>query len=157
MTTREYYVYIMASRSRTLYTGMTNNLVRRVYEHKHKLLPGFTAKYNIDRLVYYERTSDVNAAIAREKKIKSWTRAKRLSLVAAVNPGWADLGEALVDGSGGAALLGADSSAPLRSAWNTQAHRSDGARTARRLLSFRAKPRKLVRRAPKHHYDSGPA
>ena len=118
MTARDYYVYIMASKSKTLYTGMTNDLVRRVYDHKHKLVPGFTAKYNIDRLVYYETTSDVNAAIVREKRIKSWTRAKRLALVADVNPGWADLGEVLVEGSGGAAAAGADSSAALRSARN---------------------------------------
>jgi putative endonuclease len=96
MSTCDYYVYIMASKSKTLYTGITNDLVRRVYEHKHKLVPGFTAKYNIDRLVYYDRTSDVDAAIAREKQVKSWTRAKRIALIASVNPGWADLGEALV-------------------------------------------------------------
>lgn len=66
---KEYYVYIMANKSRTLYTGVTNNLVRRVYEHKNKLLPGFTRKYNIQSLVYYESTSSIHAAIAREKQV----------------------------------------------------------------------------------------
>lgn len=66
----------MASKSRTLYTGVTNNLERRVYEYKHKLIPGFTARYNITRLVHFEQTSDVGAAIAREKEIKAWRREK---------------------------------------------------------------------------------
>ena len=69
-----YYVYIMTNASGTLYTGMTNNLQRRVYEHKHKLLDGFTKKYNITRLVYYEETNDVQTALAREKKIKKWKK-----------------------------------------------------------------------------------
>jgi putative endonuclease len=68
--TKQFCVYIMTNKSRTLYTGVTNDLERRVYEHKKKLVPGFTAKYNIDRLVYYEATQDVNAAISREKQIK---------------------------------------------------------------------------------------
>ncbi len=66
----DYYVYIMTNRSRTLYTGVTNDLVRRVYEHKNKLIPGFTTRYNITRLVYFEVTNDVQAAIAREKQIQ---------------------------------------------------------------------------------------
>jgi putative endonuclease len=76
----------VASRSRTLYTGVTNDLERRVYEHKNKLVPGFTAKYNIDRLVYFETTEDVNAAICREKQIKGW-----ISLIESANPVWKDL------------------------------------------------------------------
>ena len=88
---RQYYVYIMSSKSRTLYTGVTNNLRRRVYEHKHKLAPGFTAKYNITRLVYYEATSDIRSAITREKQIKGWLRAKKVALVESINPGWQDL------------------------------------------------------------------
>lgn len=89
--THQYYVYIMASRSRTIYTGMTNNLERRVYEHRHKLVPGFTSKYNITNLVYMESASDVNAAIRGEKQIKAWSRAKRVALVESINPEWEDL------------------------------------------------------------------
>ena len=87
----EYYVYIMANRSRTLYTGVTNNLERRGYEHKHKLVEGFTKKYNITRLVYYEQTSDIKAAIAREKQTKGWLRSKKVSLIESLNPNWSDL------------------------------------------------------------------
>ena len=87
----EYYVYIMTNGKRTLYTGVTNNLYRRVYEHKEKLIPGFTKKYNIDYLVYVENTNDVIAAITREKQIKGWTRAKKISLIESSNPDWRDL------------------------------------------------------------------
>ena len=73
----QYYVYIMTNKSRTLYTGITNNLERRVYEHKNKLIEGFTKKYNITKLVYYEISNDVEAAIAREKQIKGWLRRRR--------------------------------------------------------------------------------
>jgi putative endonuclease len=93
----QYYVYIMASKSRTLYTGVTNNLERRVYEHKHKLMPGFTAKYNITRLVHYEVTNDIRDAIAREKQIKGWLRAKKIALIEAENPNWRDLSEDWLD------------------------------------------------------------
>ena len=75
-TVKQYYVYIMTNKSRTLYTGVTNDLERRVYEHKKKLVPGFTTKYNITRLVYFEVSQDVGAAIAREKQIKGWLRTK---------------------------------------------------------------------------------
>ena len=87
----EYYVYIMTNGKRTLYTGITNNLYRRVHEHKEKLIPGFTKKYNIDYLVYVESTPDVIAAITREKQIKGWTRAKKISLIESSNPEWRDL------------------------------------------------------------------
>ena len=83
---REYYVYIMASLSQTLYTGMTNDLQRRVYEHKRKETPGFSQRYNVTRLVYYESTNSVHVAIAREKQIKGWTRAKKMALIEAMNP-----------------------------------------------------------------------
>ena len=87
-----YFVYILASKHNgTLYTGVTNNLQRRVYEHKHKLIPGFSAKYDITKLMHFEETSDVNAAIAREKQIKSWSRAKKIKLIEATNPHWYDL------------------------------------------------------------------
>ena len=86
-----YYVYILTNRSKTLYTGVTNDLLRRVHEHKQKLIPGFTQKYNINRLVYYEETSDVTEAIAREKQIKGWVRAKKIALIESRNPKWLDL------------------------------------------------------------------
>ena len=88
---KQYFVYIMSNKSRTLYTGVTNNLKRRVYEHKHKLTPGFTSKYNVTQLVYFEVTSDVRSAIAHEKQIKGWLRAKKIALIESVNPTWADL------------------------------------------------------------------
>jgi putative endonuclease len=88
---RHYYVYIMTNASYTLYTGVTNNLERRVYEHKHKLVPGFTSKYNINRLVYYEDCGDIHAAIAREKQIKGWSRAKKVALSETLNKAWVDL------------------------------------------------------------------
>ena len=96
----EYYVYILTNRSKTLYVGVTNNLVSRVYQHKHKLVPGFTARYNLTRLAYYESTSDVDSAIAREKQIKGWLRRKKVALIESVNPGWEDLSETwMPDGS----------------------------------------------------------
>ena len=88
---KKYYVYILASLSGTLYTGMTNDLMRRVYEHKHGLLEGFTKKYDVHRLVYYEETNDVNAAIGREKEIKKWRRKKKIGLIKSTNPTWQDL------------------------------------------------------------------
>ncbi len=81
----------MTNKSRTLYTGVTGKLERRVYQHKNKLVPGFTAKYNITRLVYYETTTDVRSAIAREKQIKGWLRARKIALIESVNPRWEDL------------------------------------------------------------------
>ena len=90
---KEYYVYIMTNRSRTLYTGVTNNLIRRVYEHKNKHIPGFTSKYNIKILVYYESTPSVFAALKREKQIKGWLRAKKIALIESINPQWKDLSE----------------------------------------------------------------
>ena len=88
---KSYFVYIMTNRSKTLYTGVTNNLERRVYEHKNKLVAGFTSKYNITKLVYYEETSDVYSALAREKQIKGWLRAKKVALIEAENLEWKDL------------------------------------------------------------------
>jgi putative endonuclease len=88
-----YYVYIMSNRARLLYTGVTNDLPRRVYQHKQKLIPGFTQRYNISSLVYFESTPDVRAAIAREKQIKGWLRAKKVALIESVNPRWRDLSE----------------------------------------------------------------
>ena len=75
---KKYYVYVMSNNKGTLYTGVTNDLERRVYEHKHKLIKGFTSKYNINRLVYYEEAGDVLEALGREKQIKSWRRSKKI-------------------------------------------------------------------------------
>ena len=94
MTPREprtYYVYILASRSRTLYTGVTNNLARRMAEHRERLLPGFASRYRIHRLVYYEAYRDVRQAIFRETQIKKWRREKKVALIDASNPTWDDL------------------------------------------------------------------
>ena len=90
---RTYYVYILSNASRTLYVGVTNDLARRVWEHKQKDTPGFTAKYNVTQLVYHEATINVLAAIEREKEIKSWRRSKKVELITATNPAWRDLSE----------------------------------------------------------------
>ena len=87
----EYYVYFMTNHSKTLYVGVTNNLMHRVYEHKRKLVPGFTARYNLTRLVYFETSDDAGAAIAREKQIKGWLRRKKIALIESLNPQWEDL------------------------------------------------------------------
>jgi putative endonuclease len=89
---RVYYVYILASRiGGTLYIGVTNDLVRRVYQHKEKLAKGFTAKYGVARLVYFEQFGDVGAAIHREKQLKRWNRAWKIRLIEEKNPNWNDL------------------------------------------------------------------
>lgn len=87
-----YYVYILTnSNHHVLYTGITNNLIRRIYEHKHHVVDGFTKRYHVDQLIYFEQTTDVYAAIAREKQVKGWTRAKKVKLVTDQNPSWKDL------------------------------------------------------------------
>jgi len=92
MMNRQYYAYIMTNKYNTvLYTGVTSNLRRRVYEHKEGLGGGFTRKYNVKKLVYYEVTTDVHAAIAREKQIKGGSRRKKINLVNSMNPEWKDL------------------------------------------------------------------
>ena len=88
---KQYYVYILTNNSKTLYTGVTNNLRRRMYEHKQKLVEGFTKKYNLTKLVYYEISEDVRSAIAREKQIKGWLRSKKIRLIESINPEWKDL------------------------------------------------------------------
>ena len=90
---RTYYVYLMASRSRVLYTGVTNNLARRINEHKRGLIPGFTSRYRVTRLVYFEEFADVRDAIAREKEIKRWVRMRKIRLIEEHNPTWADLAD----------------------------------------------------------------
>jgi len=90
---RIYYVYVMASRSRVLYTGVTNDLARRVREHKQGLIPGFTHTYHITRLVYFEEFTNIRDAIDREKAIKGWVRARKIRLIEGHNPMWEDLAE----------------------------------------------------------------
>jgi putative endonuclease len=88
---KTYYVYMLASRSRNLYIGVTNNLKRRVLEHKEGSVPGFTRKYRIHRLIHFESFTDVRDAITREKQTKAWRREKKLALINRNNPGWLDL------------------------------------------------------------------
>lgn len=88
---KTYYVYIMSSRYRAIYTDVTNDLMRRVNEHRHKLVDGFTKRYNMTRLVYFESFTHVRDAIAREKQIKAWSREKRIALIRSTNPEWNDL------------------------------------------------------------------
>jgi putative endonuclease len=88
-----YAVYIMASRSHNFYVGVTNNIERRVREHKNHIFEGFTARYNIDRLVWYQIYGDVREAIAREKRTKRWSREKKIQLIESMNPTWQDLSE----------------------------------------------------------------
>ena len=90
---KSYYVYILTSPGGTLYVGMTNDLERRMYEHKNKLVKGFTKKYNVHRLVYYEETGSVESAILREKQIKGWRRSRKINLIQSENPKWRDLSE----------------------------------------------------------------
>jgi putative endonuclease len=89
---RSYYVYVLTNwNNRVMYVGVTNNLARRMYEHKHKLIKGFTTKYNINKLVYFEECGDIKEALEREKEIKRWRRKKKDSLVSSLNPEWKDL------------------------------------------------------------------
>lgn len=88
---RTYYVYILASKSRRLYIGVTNDLSRRMWEHNNKVVEGFTKQYNIDRLVYFEDTTDVKSAIEREKQLKGWRREKKITLIETINAAWEDL------------------------------------------------------------------
>lgn len=91
---KDYWVYLLTSRDdKVMYVGVTNDLTRRLYEHKHKITGGFTAKYNVHRLVYFETTPSVESAILREKQLKGLSRAKKNALVAAFNPEWRDLSE----------------------------------------------------------------
>ncbi len=87
-----YYVYILTNfTDTTFYIGVTNNLARRIYKHKNKLLKGFSGDYNLKKLVYYEQTEDINSAIKREKQLKNWHRAWKINLIKSKNPGFADL------------------------------------------------------------------
>ena len=92
-----YYVYIMTNRSKTLYTGVTGKIEKRVYEHKHGLTGGFTSRYKVDRLVYFERFANIRSAIAREKQIKGMSRLKKMALIVSMNPEWTALSEGWYD------------------------------------------------------------
>ncbi|PKL75980.1 MAG: GIY-YIG nuclease [Candidatus Melainabacteria bacterium HGW-Melainabacteria-1] len=97
MQEKFFYVYLMASQANgTLYTGYTNDLIRRVWEHRNRLVPGFTSRYGVCRLVWYEQHVDVREALKREKQLKSWNRAWKISLIQAQNPEWEDLYPRLV-------------------------------------------------------------
>ena len=97
---RRYVVYILASRSGVLYTGVTGHFQRRLEQHIEGTVPGFTTRYRVNRLVYYETTNDIRTAIAREKQIKGWVRRKKVSLIEAVNPNWNDLASSAAEGEG---------------------------------------------------------
>jgi putative endonuclease len=90
----QYYVYILTNKNnKVLYIGVTNDLERRIYEHKNKLVEGFTKKYNLNKLIYYEMTEDISSAIEREKQLKNWHRDWKINLIKSFNPMWKDLGE----------------------------------------------------------------
>lgn len=91
MYQRQYCVYILTNHSHTLYIGVTSNLIKRIWEHKNKIVKGFTEKYNIDQLVYYEQTENVMSALEREKQLKKWRREKKIKLIEKDNPLWLDL------------------------------------------------------------------
>lgn len=92
MTFKQFYVYLLASkRNGTLYIGVTSNLLKRVHEHKNNLVDGFTKKYNVHKLVYYEGTEDIEIAITREKQLKKWKRRWKIELIGEKNPEWRDL------------------------------------------------------------------
>ena len=93
-----YYVYILTNKNnKVLYTGVTSNLLKRVDEHRRKVIKGFTSKYNVNKLVYYEETQDINGAILREKQIKGYVRSKKIKLIESRNPNWEDLLEKLIN------------------------------------------------------------
>jgi putative endonuclease len=92
---KQYYVYIASSKTKVLYIGVTSNLQKRIWEHKNKLVDGFTKKYNVDHLMYFEQTTDVLSALAREKQLKKWRREKKIALIEKDNPTWTDLYETL--------------------------------------------------------------
>jgi len=93
---KTYYVYILSNKSKTLYIGVTNNLRRRIQQHKDKLVEGFTKKYNLNKLVYYEILEDVKVAIRREKQLKNWHRQWKINLIESVNPEWNDLSDDII-------------------------------------------------------------
>jgi putative endonuclease len=135
---RTYCVYILASRSRNLYTGVTGNLQPRMVEHRQRLIPGFTTRYRIFRLVYYEFFSDVRAAIAREKEIKGWRREKKIWLIKRNNPTWADLAEKIPHQYHNDRLSKADPSPPFATFFCARLPRASTRPGSLRLRSGRA-------------------
>ncbi len=100
MLNKQYYVYILTTEKNTaVYTGVTNDLIRRIYEHKNDLVNGFTRRYRVHKLVYYEKTEDIRSAIAREKQIKSWNRDKKIAMINRYNPVWQDLYKTIIETS----------------------------------------------------------
>ena len=97
---KTFHVYILASRTRVIYVGVTSHLLKRLHEHKTKAVPGFTTRYNVDKLVHVETTEDATAAITREKQIKGWLRAKKIAVIETENPRWVDLSECWFDSAG---------------------------------------------------------
>jgi putative endonuclease len=96
MKDHNYFVYLLTNwNNKVLYVGVTNDLTRRIYEHSNKLINGFTKKYNLNKLVYFEKYSDINQAITREKEVKKWRREKKNKLVESINPEWKDLNNEL--------------------------------------------------------------
>jgi putative endonuclease len=96
---KQYFVYIMTNNTNTVtYKGVTNDLIRRIYEHKNKLMYGFTKRYNINKLVHFELFNEIESAIMREKQIKSWPRKRKVALISESNPAWCDLYEGLMEG-----------------------------------------------------------
>ena len=92
-----YYIYIISNwNNKVIYIGVTNNLERRIFEHKSKLIPGFSSKYNLNKLVYYEQYVDIREAITREKELKKWKREKKNKLIESTNPEWMDLSNELI-------------------------------------------------------------
>ena len=96
-----YYVYILASKSGVLYVGSTSNLARRMYQHVHCLIPGFTKSYRVNRLVWWDATPNARSAVAREREIKSWRREKKVRLIESLNPGWVNLAAGWFPGTPG--------------------------------------------------------
>lgn len=94
---KEYSVYIMASRTKVIYTGVTGNLEARVWQHKNKTTKGFTAQYNVTKLVYYAQTNDIHSSLEFEKQIKGWVRKKKIELIESMNPNWNDLAKEWYD------------------------------------------------------------
>lgn len=94
---KQYYIYILSNKNSTLYIGVTSDLVKRIYEHRNNLFDGFTKKYKIHSLVYFEIVNDINSAISREKQLKDWHRQWKIDLIKSMNPNWKDLYDNIID------------------------------------------------------------